>query len=140
MISDCNPMTYILTKKMLGGKYSKWIFILQEFDLEFEKSKSKKSWYSLNLCVTSQVLTQKLWQKIRSRMNLCFLSVPSILGMEISSFISKPKFFGLNSHDHNDEKSISSLSNIILLVTHYTVVLRTLFFDVVSLLTKLKRF
>eukprot|EP00253_Pinus_taeda_P031448 PITA_31448 len=43
MISDCNPMIYILTRQMLGGKYSKWIVILQEFDLEFEKSKSKKS-------------------------------------------------------------------------------------------------
>ena len=43
MISDCNPMMYILTKQFLGAKYSKWIVILQEFDLEFEKSKSKKS-------------------------------------------------------------------------------------------------
>lgn len=43
VISDCNPMIYILTKQLLGGKYSKWIVILQEFDLEFEKSKSKKS-------------------------------------------------------------------------------------------------
>eukprot|EP00253_Pinus_taeda_P011271 PITA_11271 len=36
-------MIYILTKQLLGGKYSEWIVILQEFDLEFEKSKSKKS-------------------------------------------------------------------------------------------------
>eukprot|EP00253_Pinus_taeda_P029816 PITA_29816 len=43
LLSNCNPMTYILTKQLLGGKYSKWIVILQEFDLEFEKSKSKKS-------------------------------------------------------------------------------------------------
>ena len=43
MIVDCNPMMYILTKQLLGGKYSKWMVILQEFDLEFEKSKSKKS-------------------------------------------------------------------------------------------------
>ena len=42
-ISDCNPMMYILTKELLGGKYSKWIVILQEFDLEFDKSKSNKS-------------------------------------------------------------------------------------------------
>ena len=27
-ISDCNPMMYILTKQLLGGKYSKWIVIL----------------------------------------------------------------------------------------------------------------
>ena len=43
LISDCNTMMYNLSKQLLGGKYSKWIVILQEFDLEFEKSKSKKS-------------------------------------------------------------------------------------------------
>eukprot|EP00253_Pinus_taeda_P012437 PITA_12437 len=43
VIFYCNPMIYILTNQLLGGKYSKWIVILQEFDLEFEKSKSKKS-------------------------------------------------------------------------------------------------
>lgn len=36
-------MTYILSRQLLGGKYSKWIAILQEFDLEFVKSKSKKA-------------------------------------------------------------------------------------------------
>jgi len=36
-------MTYILSRKLLGGKYSKWIVILQEFDLEFTTAKSKKS-------------------------------------------------------------------------------------------------
>ena len=36
-------MIYILSRQLLGGKYSKWIVILQEFDLEFIKSKSKKS-------------------------------------------------------------------------------------------------
>ena len=28
---------------MIGGKYSRWILILQDFDLEFLFSKSKKS-------------------------------------------------------------------------------------------------
>lgn len=36
-------MTYILSRQLIGGKYSKWIVILQEFNLEFFKSKSKKS-------------------------------------------------------------------------------------------------
>lgn len=36
-------MTYILSRQLLGGKYSKWIVILQEFDLEFTTAKSKKS-------------------------------------------------------------------------------------------------
>ena len=43
VISNCNPMNYILSCQFLGGKYSKWIVTLQEFDLEFIKSKSKKS-------------------------------------------------------------------------------------------------
>eukprot|EP00253_Pinus_taeda_P020159 PITA_20159 len=36
-------MTYILSRQLLGGKYSKWIVILQEFYLEFATAKSKKS-------------------------------------------------------------------------------------------------
>jgi len=43
IISDANPMYHILTQQVLGGKYSRWIVVLQEFDLEFAKSKSKKS-------------------------------------------------------------------------------------------------
>ena len=43
VISECNPMTYILSQQLLGGKYLKWIVILQEFDLEFTTAKSKKS-------------------------------------------------------------------------------------------------
>eukprot|EP00253_Pinus_taeda_P003394 PITA_03394 len=43
VISECNPLTYILSHQLLGGKYSKWIVILQEFDLEFTAAKSKKS-------------------------------------------------------------------------------------------------
>jgi hypothetical protein len=43
VISHCNPMQHILIRELLGGKYSKWIFILQEFDLEFDCAKSKKS-------------------------------------------------------------------------------------------------
>jgi hypothetical protein len=37
-------MYHILTHQVLGGKYSKWIIIIiQEFDLEFTKSKAKNS-------------------------------------------------------------------------------------------------
>lgn len=42
-MSDTNPMQYVLARHTLGGKYSKWIVILQEFDLEFITAKSKKS-------------------------------------------------------------------------------------------------
>jgi hypothetical protein len=43
VIADSNPMYHVLTRQVLGGKYSKWIIILQEFDLEFTKAKAKKS-------------------------------------------------------------------------------------------------
>ena len=31
-----------MARRMIGGKYNKWIVILQEFDLEFVLAKSKK--------------------------------------------------------------------------------------------------
>jgi len=40
IISDFNPMTYILSCQLPGGKHSKWIVILLDFDFEFTKSKS----------------------------------------------------------------------------------------------------
>lgn len=36
-------MQHILSRKMIGGKYSKWIIILQQFDLVFTAAKAKKS-------------------------------------------------------------------------------------------------
>jgi len=46
IIFDANHMYHILTWQVLGGKYSRWIFILQEFELEFSKSKSRNLWSS----------------------------------------------------------------------------------------------
>ena len=43
VIAHINPFQFILTRRMIGGKYNKWIMILQEFDLEFVSAKSKKS-------------------------------------------------------------------------------------------------
>ena len=43
MVAHVNPFQFILTRRMIGGKYNKWIVILQEFDLEFVSMKSKKS-------------------------------------------------------------------------------------------------
>jgi hypothetical protein len=42
VIANSNPMYHALTHQVLGGKYSKWIVILQEFDLEFTNAKAKK--------------------------------------------------------------------------------------------------
>jgi hypothetical protein len=43
MVIDVNPFQYVLTRCIIGGKYNKWIVILQEFDLDFVSAKSKKS-------------------------------------------------------------------------------------------------
>lgn len=37
-----NPFQYVINHWMIGGKFSKWIVILQEFNMEFMSSKSKK--------------------------------------------------------------------------------------------------
>ena len=36
-------MKYILSRQILGGRYSKWLVILSEFDLIFSTPKAKKS-------------------------------------------------------------------------------------------------
>jgi hypothetical protein len=38
-----NPFQYMLTRWVIGQKLSRWIVILQEFDLDFISVKSKKS-------------------------------------------------------------------------------------------------
>ena len=43
VLAHINPFQFILTRRMIEGKYNKWIFILREFDLKFVSVKSKKS-------------------------------------------------------------------------------------------------
>ena len=35
VVAHVNPFQFILTRRMIGGKYNKWSVILQEFNLEF---------------------------------------------------------------------------------------------------------
>ena len=42
-MEDVNPFQYFLSQRIVGGKFNKWIVILQEFDLDFQSTKSKKS-------------------------------------------------------------------------------------------------
>ena len=46
VISDANPVKYILSRQVLRGRYSKWIVILFEFDLLFNTPKAKNHWCS----------------------------------------------------------------------------------------------
>ena len=43
VVADVNPFQYVLSQRIVGGKFNKWIVILQEFDLDFQSTKSKKS-------------------------------------------------------------------------------------------------
>jgi hypothetical protein len=43
VIAVVNPFQYMLTRWVIVGKISRWIVILQEFDLDFVSAKSKKS-------------------------------------------------------------------------------------------------
>jgi hypothetical protein len=49
VIVDLTPTYHIFTRQVLGRKYSKWVIILQEFDLEFTKSKENKSLFFVEL-------------------------------------------------------------------------------------------
>ena len=43
VVAHVNPFQFVLTRRMIGGKYNKWIVIFQEFDIEFISVKLKKS-------------------------------------------------------------------------------------------------
>ena len=43
VVANVNPFQYVLSRRIVGGKFNKWIVILQEFDLDFQSAKFKKS-------------------------------------------------------------------------------------------------
>lgn len=51
MILNANPMRYILSCQILGGRYSKWVVILSEFDLIFFTPKVRKSLVFIELMI-----------------------------------------------------------------------------------------
>ena len=42
-MADSNPMRYLLSRHLLQGQATKWVVVLQEFDLEFMSPKSTKA-------------------------------------------------------------------------------------------------
>lgn len=42
VVSNSNPMYYILVRRLIIGQFTQWIIILQEFDLEFSAPKTMK--------------------------------------------------------------------------------------------------
>jgi hypothetical protein len=43
VVTDSNPMQYLLSHRQINGKFARWVVILQEYDLEFSTPKSKKA-------------------------------------------------------------------------------------------------
>lgn len=43
VLETLNPFQFVLSRRVIGGKYNRWIVILQELDLEFLLAKSKNS-------------------------------------------------------------------------------------------------
>ena len=39
VVAHINPFQFVLTRRMIGGKYNKWIFIFKEFNLNFVSEK-----------------------------------------------------------------------------------------------------
>lgn len=128
VISDCNPMTYILIRQFLGGKYSKWIAILQEFYLEFTAAKSKKSLVfaesisALPFANTTTNLNEQIPDE-----NLFLISTLTH-GIEILLFIFRPKLSDLSCLDSNNTTSDISFNLIELFVIHCTESVFILFF------------
>jgi hypothetical protein len=131
VIADSNPMYHILTRQVLGGKYSKWIVILQEFDLEFAKSKAKKSLVFAELICDLPHADEDTEPRDSLPDELCSSSTRSILGMEISSFIFKPNVFSLISPVKNVVVFVTILDATLSSVTLYIIMVSTLSYDVV---------
>jgi len=43
VLGAVNPFQFVLSRRVIGGKYNRWIIILQEFNLKFMSAKSKKA-------------------------------------------------------------------------------------------------
>ena len=44
-----NPFQYFLSQRIVGEKFNKWIVILKDFDLDFQSTKSKNSYFLQSL-------------------------------------------------------------------------------------------
>jgi hypothetical protein len=52
VVADSNPMQYLLNRRQVNRKFTRWIIILQEYDLDFSTPKSKKALVLAELVTT----------------------------------------------------------------------------------------
>ena len=108
--------------------------------MEFEKSKSKKSLiFSELMCDYPRIDTKTVAEQPIADESLFRISTIDPWYGDIIVYLQTQSFRHELSRSQR-RKFVSSLNNIILLATHYTVVVRTLFFNVVSPMKKMKRF
>jgi hypothetical protein len=102
IIFDCNPMQHILTRQLLGRKYSKWIVFLQEFDLEFECAKSKKSLvFSELICDLPSTDTTNVAEDSLPDESLFFISFDDVWYGDIIIYLQNQTFWmDLSSTNH----------------------------------------
>jgi hypothetical protein len=83
------PFQYMLTRRVIGGKISRWIIILQEFDLEFVSANSKKSLVFTDLFRNFRLSQVTLCLRNRLSEGICFLLHLHTPGTEIYLSISR---------------------------------------------------
>ena len=118
-------------KQFLNGKYSKCIVILQESDLEFEKSKSKKSLVFVELmCEIPYTESKTVVEDHLPDESMFLINTLDPWYGDINIYIFKSKPFGMKFHDLIEVEFDTSLNNKILLATLFTIVVSILSFDV----------
>jgi hypothetical protein len=75
IIAVMNPFQYMLTRRVIGRKISRWIVILQEFDLDFISAKSKKSLVFAKLILELRLSQVTLCLKNRLSGEICFYHI-----------------------------------------------------------------
>jgi hypothetical protein len=70
VIADSNPMHYLLSQQQINGKFSRWIIILQEYNLEFSTPKSNKA------LVLSEIIMNFPSDATSSSVNIDFQQTP----------------------------------------------------------------
>ena len=89
VVAHINPFQFILTRRMIGGKYNKCIVILQEFDLEFILAKLKKSLIFVELIYDFPSLEEEeVYDDTFDNEHVFFISTWTH-GIGISSYICK---------------------------------------------------
>jgi hypothetical protein len=91
VVADSNPMQYLLSRRQINGKFSRWIVILQEYDLKFSTPKRKKSLILAELIMIFPPILPVPPSILISPTNISFTSLQMILGTTISSSTSEPR-------------------------------------------------